>query len=138
VAEVKPPAAVSGSTDLTDDQLWPRVLEAAQRSVPDRQRTEHLVFESFDGRTVKLSLDESGADVARYLSMNTDKIADLVKRATGRTVRIELDTSRFDGPSNGQPHADAETSGPRPPLVEKAMDLFDAEIIAVDDLSQPR
>jgi hypothetical protein len=89
------------------------------------------VFESFDGRTLRLSLDESGADVARYLTNNIDKLVDLVKRATGRHVRIELDTSRFDSRSKGAEASVDRSDAPRPPLVDKAIELFDAELIAV-------
>jgi DNA polymerase III subunit gamma/tau len=129
VLEVASQAATK--TSQTDADLWPQVLEVAARSVPDRQRTEHLVFQSFDGRTLRLSLDEGGADVVRYLTNNIDKIVDLVKRATGRVVRVELDTSRFDTRSKAAEVPADNAQGARLPLVQKAIELFDAELISV-------
>lgn len=128
----EPIAAISEVKPLADDDLWPRVLEVASRSIADKTRTEHLVFQSFDGRTLKLSIDDSGADIARYLSRETDRIADLVKRATGKSVRVELDTSRFDARPADAPAPAATASAP--PIVQKAIDLFDATLVSVDEI----
>ena len=132
------PAALAELKPAVDDDLWPRVLEVASRSIGDKTRTEHLVFQSFDGRVLRLSIDESGADIARYLSRETDRIADLVKRATGKTVKIELDTGQFAAerarPEPGGPSGHL----PLPPLVEKAIDLFDATLVAVEEAPSPR
>ena len=124
IAEVKPGP---------DADLWPRVLELASKSIGDKTRTEHLVFESFDGRTLKLSIDDSGADIARYLSRETDRLADLVKRATGRAVRIELDTTRLQPPSSDKVTTSVATLN-TPPIVQKAIDLFDATLVSVEDI----
>jgi DNA polymerase-3 subunit gamma/tau len=126
-------AAISEVKPVADDDLWPHVLEVASRSIGDKTRTEHLVFQSFDGRTLKLSIDDSGADIARYLSRETDRIADLVKRATGRTVRIELDTARFESRASDAPPS-AAASGSTPPIIQKAIDLFDATLVSVDEI----
>ena len=98
----------------------------------DRIRIEHLVFEAFDGRTLTLSIDDSGADVVRYLQGEVDRIADLVRRATGRSLRVELDTSRFDAPASTAPALDPNEIR-RSPMVAKAMELFDAVVISVED-----
>jgi DNA polymerase-3 subunit gamma/tau len=125
--EVKPPA---------DSELWARVVEVARQSMPDRQRTEHLIFQSYDGDTLRLSLDEGGADVVRYLNQNIDKLVDLVKRATGRNVRVELDTSRLEQHRHGTPAPMANTvlpSAAYPPLVQRALEAFDAEVVSITD-----
>ncbi len=124
IAEIKP---------VSDDELWPRVLEVAAKSIGDKTRTEHLVFQSFDGRTLRLSIDESGADIARYLSRELDRIADLVKRATGRTVRIELDASEAEVKPKPVSSVSA-ASATAPAIVKKAIELFDATIVAVEDV----
>jgi hypothetical protein len=78
--------------------------------------------------TLRLSIDDSGADIARYLSTQTDKIADLVKRATGRSVKIGLDVSRV----KQSPVTRAEVDAPLPEIVKKAIDLFDATVVSID------
>ena len=126
--EARVPAS---ATPATDDELWPRVLQVAAQSMGDRQRTEHLVFESFDGVTLRLSIDDSGADIARYLRTQTDKIADLVKRATGRSVKIDLDVSNV----KRSPAPAVTTDAPLPEIVRKAVDLFDATVVSIDPTS---
>jgi len=130
VAEVKPASASPpASTPIaSNDELWPRVLQVAAQSMGDRQRTEHLVCDGFDGTTLRLSLDDSGADIARYLSTQVDKIADLVKRATGRNVKIDLDVSRAQRTAA----AGVATDAALPELVKKAADLFDATLVSID------
>jgi hypothetical protein len=132
-AAAVPAAASAELKPIADEQIWNRVLEVASTSIGDKARTEHLVFESFDGTTLRLSIDESGADIARYLSRETDRIAELVKRATGRGVRIELDTTRA-APATSATDSATGNHGQAPPLVQKAMELFDATLISVDDV----
>lgn len=72
-------------------ELWARVLEVAASTMGDRLRTEHLTLDSFDGRTLRLLINDSGRDIARYLTREHDKLAELVKRATGQEVTIVLE-----------------------------------------------
>jgi hypothetical protein len=137
VTEVKPapspPLAPVGATSVSpapaaDDQIWPRILEVAKEKFPDWQRVEHLVFRGFDGHTLRVGIDDSGADVVGFLNMQIDKIADLVKRATGRHVKIDLDTSSIQQ----RRAAPIESNAPLPEIVRKAADLFDASVVSVD------
>jgi DNA polymerase-3 subunit gamma/tau len=135
MAEAKPASASNGDLPIVDSplqaeaQIWQRVVEVAREKFTDWQRVEHLVFRSFDGRTIRLAVDDSGADVVGFLSMQIEKIADLVRRATGRTVKIDLDTT------TAQPRALAPAAletGPLPAAVRRAVDLFDATVVAID------
>jgi hypothetical protein len=126
VADAEPPP--------TGKAFWDRVLAVAAGSPADRMRTEHLQFQSFDGQVLRLELDESGADIAQFLSQNVDRLIDLVRRATGRSVRIDLDTSRVL-PRFAAPSAVVEDVAKRPAIVNKAIDLFSAVIVRVDDLA---
>jgi len=119
---------------IPGERLWARVLEVASASMGDRHRTAHLVFQSFDGSVLKLGIDESGADIVRHLKDNAAKIVELVKRATGKSLRVELDFSRFESAVNGANHAVEQSQAPRPLLVQKAIDLFDATVIDVQPL----
>jgi DNA polymerase-3 subunit gamma/tau len=128
VAEVKPAA-------ISDDQLWPRVLEVAREKFPDWQRVEHLLYQSFDGQTLRLAIDDSGADVVGFLTMQVDKIADLVRRATGRQVKIDLDTGQRDprrAAASAARASPTDAGAPLPAMVGKAAELFDATVVAID------
>ncbi|UCD76802.1 MAG: DNA polymerase III subunit gamma/tau [Phycisphaerales bacterium] len=132
LAEAKPQAA---ALPVSDDQLWSRVVEAAAASPPDQAKVRNLRFESFDGRTLRLTVAEEGVAVVRFLRTQTDALADLVERATGRSVRIELDSSRAE---SGPPAAVDEqqlAEAQKLPLVRKAMDLFDAVVVEAEQLS---
>lgn len=131
----QPPAAtLAGANDpskqpaASDADLWSRVLQIAGENMVDRHRVEHLVFQSFDGVTLRLTLDDSGADIARFVMTQVDRIGDLVKRAAGRSVRVEIDSSRI-APRATPASADP---GPLPEIVRQAVDLFGATVIAVD------
>jgi DNA polymerase-3 subunit gamma/tau len=126
VADAEPPP--------TGKAFWDRVLAVAAGSPADRMRTEHLQFQSFDGQVLRLELDESGADIAQFLSQNVDRLIDLVRRATGRSVRVDLDTSRVL-PRFAAPSAVVDDVAKRPAIVNKAIDLFGAVIVRVDDLA---
>ncbi|HVP73840.1 MAG TPA: DNA polymerase III subunit gamma/tau [Phycisphaerales bacterium] len=111
-------------------ELWQRVLEIARENMVDRHRVEHLTFQSFDGVTLRLALDDSGADIARFVMGQIERITDLARRAAGgRTVRVEIDASCVA--PRAAPNAGIG-SEPLPPIIQKAVDLFGATIVAVD------
>lgn len=121
---------------VSDEELWDRVLQYASRSMGARAKLEDLVFESFDGRTVRLSLDERGASRARFLTSQVDQLIDLVRTATGRSVRIELDTGVNAAAASSDTNAAPEVRSI--PVVQRAMELFDAVVIDVQDTTQLR
>lgn len=118
----------------TGQAFWDRVLAVAAGSPADRMRTEHLRFGSFDGQVLRLELDENGADIARFLSQNVDRLTDLVRRATGRSVRVDLDTSRV-APHMAATAVVIDDPAQRPAIVEKAMDLFGAVVVRVEKVN---
>jgi DNA polymerase III gamma/tau subunit len=138
VAPSPTPGSFTEVKSIADDQLWPTVLEVAARIPADRQRTEHLIFQSFDGRTLRLAVDENGADIAPFLTTSTDRLVDLVKRATGRTVHIVLDTSRVESSVKPSTIGAGPSNQPHPPIVQKAIELFDAVVVSVEDVAAKR
>jgi hypothetical protein len=94
----------------------------------DQHRVEHLVFESFDGTTLRLAVEESAADMARFIAGQVEQIRDLVKRATGRGVSIVIDASRVAP----RPGPSVQAAGQTPEIVRKAAELFDATLVSVD------
>jgi hypothetical protein len=95
-------------------------------------RVEGLQFRDFDGRTLRLSVAEGGVSYARFLTSQRGQLADLVKRATGRDVRVEVEA--LDLPERRP----AEVTGAdlqqvqSMPVVGQALELFEATIFKVE------
>jgi hypothetical protein len=106
------------------------VLRVAAGSARDQARVRHLRFRSFDGRTLRLAIAEAGSDSARFLATQTAPVTELVRRATGRNVRVHIDPpSAAAAPRRADSRMIEEAM--RMPLVRKAMDLFGAVITDV-------
>ncbi len=135
VTEPKPLAAAGRALD--DVSLWSAVLQAASSSTSDRAKIEHLVCESFDGRTLRLSVSEAGAAVAGWLGTQADALVDLVNRATGRRVLVEIDTTKAKAAAAARDGGRQREAAGRLPAVRQAMEIFDAEIVEVRDHPAP-
>ena len=82
-----------------DDSIWDSVRRFAEHSHSDQARLEHLHFVAFDGRTLRLSVDDdTDGRLARFLTKQAGQIAELVKRATAREVRVEVEWTGTDAP----------------------------------------
>ena len=133
------PARSGGATGLTEpkdlvpadgERIWSRVRQVAAGSNSDQAKFQHLVYESFDGRTLRLSVDQDGAEIVGWLSTQTDALAAVVSRATGRPIRVELDTDRARAATPQQRLEAARHL----PLVEQAVQIFDAEVVGVEEI----
>ena len=131
VIEPKRLAAAGGALD--DVSLWSAVLQAASGSTSDRAKIEHLVCQSFDGRTLRLSVSEAGAAVAGWLGTQADALADLVNRATGQRVLVEIDTTQAKAVAAARDGGRQREAAGRLPAVRQVMEIFDAEIVEVRD-----
>ena len=70
-------------TDPVDegDRLWRQVRAAATDKKPaDHAPVEHLEYESFDGRTLRLRPDNDEPGLARWLGSQTGALAKIVER----------------------------------------------------------
>jgi DNA polymerase-3 subunit gamma/tau len=138
VAVSAPPApavAVSEPAPIVPeggDDLWAAVLDYAGRSPIDVARVDHLRFQSFDGTTLRLQIDEAGAPMARFLAAQVEQIRDLIRRATGRRVAVKLDDSGLADRPHQVPEK-ALTEIQALPEVARAMALFDATVFDVQD-----
>ena len=139
-AEIKPLPVVSARLDaapLTIDVIWARAWNAAQLVMQDKMKIQHLEPVSFDGHVLRLAVTPDGAGVVRFLQSNIDSIAELIKRTTGQSVRVELDIARVTG-SAGAAHELQVDQSQRHPLVEKARELFDAVLVNVERVEERR
>jgi len=94
--------------DLTFDRLEKNVLSVSIRGVRSRRTVEH----------------------------RREAIAKIVGEALGRPVRVEIGSD--DAPAAQAPEPGAsETTAAELPLVRQAMDLFDAQIVSVEDDVEP-
>jgi DNA polymerase-3 subunit gamma/tau len=134
-AAVTPPAAPpSAPPDPRDGAaLWREVVAAAAGG--DRSRVQQLDLRGFDGRTLRLAVREEAAATARYIAGQAERIADLVQRVTGRRVAVHIEAAAEAGPAAAAPPRLAEVH--RLPIVERAMEIFDAIVVDVREDEAP-
>ena len=137
LTEVKPSPAPDPGGPIDDERLWPTVLAAAACSPKDQAKVQNLEFDSFDGRTLRLAVAENAEQVARFLQTQTEAIAELVQRATGRRVRIELDTTRAEAAPPATVDERVLDEVQRMPAIQKALELFDAVVVSVEARTSP-
>jgi len=136
VVESKPIQAPS--EDESDGaQLWRKVCQVAAGTPSHAAKVQHLAFEGFDGRTLRLAVNTSDTGLARWLAGQSDAVASIVKQAVGRNIRIELSTSAAVGLAPAASLAGKITEVQRLPVVRKAMEIFNADVVDVQDAPQP-
>jgi hypothetical protein len=127
------PAPPSARDPQDGAALWRAVVAAAAGG--DRSRVQQLALRSFDGRTLRLAVREEAAATARYIAGQAERIAELVLRVTGRRVAVHIEAAAEA--STGARAADEPAPAPRLaeaqrlPVVERAMEIFDAIVVDV-------
>jgi DNA polymerase-3 subunit gamma/tau len=127
--EAKPAAAASAPVStLTELRL--RLEQVAERSPRDRALFEQIEVLDFQGDAARVALVDNGS--GQYLATNPDPIRTLLSRASGRPVRITLDTSRLRSTADVPRATQIDDPAVRnDPLVRRAAELLDATVIAV-------
>ncbi|MHC4127886.1 MAG: DNA polymerase III subunit gamma/tau [Planctomycetota bacterium] len=118
-------------------ELWASVQALAAEMPADRARLEHLVFESFDGRRLRLAVDTPDAGLGRWLATQAEPVAEMVRRATSREVVVEIDTSAAESADGPQAVRDRIEEAQQSPLVRRAMEIFDATVVDVQESAAP-
>jgi DNA polymerase-3 subunit gamma/tau len=132
IIEPKPPDS-HAAAPVGDQELWTRVVDAASGSPKDHAKVRDLRLERFDGQTLRLTVSEAAADRARYLSTQTEGVAALVKRLTGRHVRVKINPPR-NQPAAAAANRQADFDEIRQlPVVREATEIFDAVVTDVRD-----
>ncbi|MHC4304029.1 MAG: hypothetical protein ACYSW2_06005, partial [Planctomycetota bacterium] len=119
-------------------ELWARVRALSAETPADHARLEHLVFESFDGRRLRLTADTSDAGLGRWLAGQAAPLAEMIRRATSRDVIVEIDTSVADAADGPQAARKRIEDAQELPLVRRAMEIFDATVVDVQESPQAR
>ena len=118
-------------------RLWRTVCQVAAGTPSNAARLQHLAFEAFDGRTLRLAVNTSDTGLARWLAGQSDAVASIVRQAVGRDIRIELSTSAAIGRAPADSRAGKITEVQHLPVVRKAMEIFNADVVDVQDAPQP-
>jgi DNA polymerase-3 subunit gamma/tau len=112
--------------------LWDALTAYAARSPADNARMESLRPVSFDGRTLRLRVEGDAPGLARWHAARPGDLEELVRRATGIPVAVELvgaDDAR--GPRRTAARLDQARQIPQ---VRAAMEIFDAAVVEVEDV----
>ncbi len=132
-AKKKEPPPLAAPAD-EGDRLWSQVRAATPPRRGDHAPLEHLVYDSFDGRTLRLRAASGEPGLARWLGSQTDNLARLVERATGRAVAVEVKV-----PPEAADPARARRAleeAQRLPAVQAAMRVFDAQVVDVKETDE--
>jgi hypothetical protein len=114
---------------VSAEELWSRVLARASAQ-SDKAKLEHLTCESYDGVTARLVLESEGAGMSAFLRTQTAWLSSLLEGVAGRPVKVELKTPNVLTAAPMMPEEQIGEAS-RIPIVRRAMDLFDATIVAV-------
>jgi hypothetical protein len=82
-------------------------------------------------------VNTSDAGLARWLAGQSDAVASIVKQAVGRNIQIELSTSAANERTPSASLAGKITQVQELPVVRKAMEIFNADVVDVQDSPQP-
>ena len=124
-----PVVAVPSATTLAE--LLARLEVIAAKSAKDHSLMEGIDILEFTGETARVGIriDEGGG---RYLVTNPDPIRTLLSRAAGRPLRVTIETTQTQSAAIAPQAANASDPALRnEPLIRKALELFNASIVAV-------
>lgn len=127
VTEVKPAAPSDGP--ITGEALWQQALAYPGHSNLARARLESLVYDAFDGQTLQLRINPETAAGARLIANSVDEITQIIRKACGKPIEVKIDVGDLapaPAPADA-PHQEAAQH----PVVQQAMDIFDAHIVNV-------
>jgi len=125
-----PSAAPAEAADLPS--LRARLEAVCAQSSKDQALLSQIELRSFEAGLVRIALSRDGG--AAYLASNPEPVRALLSRAAGRPIRVDIERSeREERPAQRQLAASAadEQAARADPLVRRAVELFDATIVAV-------
>ncbi|MEE8155641.1 MAG: DNA polymerase III subunit gamma/tau [Phycisphaerales bacterium] len=118
-------------------RLWRKVCQVAAGTPSNAAKVQHLAFEAFDGQTLRLAVNTSDTGLARWLAGQSDAVASIVQQAVGRNIRVELSTSAAIGLAPAASLAGKIAEVQQLPVVRKAMEIFNADVVDVQDAPRP-
>jgi hypothetical protein len=117
------------------EELWKTVHSLATGSANEHALIEHLAYRAFDGTTLTLSIQTTDTGLAAWLTDQTQAVVDLVRRATSHRVEVVLVASETEVAIDvARQRRDAAR---QLPLVRTVMEIFDADVVDVQDAGSP-
>lgn len=136
--EVKPETPAS-KTSVEPGELFERVRERIGSRPSLRSLLKGATLEDFDGERALIRVGEH--DQLEFARLNSNAIAELFRQETGQRVRIAFEAPTPSGDQDGAPRAitpDVRKEAESNPLVRRAMELFDARVVRVEDRREPK
>lgn len=117
--------------------MWAKILERASTRPSVRALFEGATLEALDESRALIRLREH--EQMEFGRLNADGIAEMFRLETGRRLRIAFESATEEAPSEElraitpEVRREAESN----PLVRRAMELFDARVISVENRTAP-
>lgn len=89
-AGIKSPQVATSQSHERGREIWAQVINAARESSAEQARTSQLAYQTFDGRTLQLRLQDGTEAQAKFLLSQVSVIEEQVGRVAGESLRVEL------------------------------------------------
>ncbi len=136
----KPQVATANATYTsvtTALEAWQRVAAIAT-STPERVLAESFVPVSMRDRQLTLRAAESAGGAANYAARKSEMLQSMVTRALGPGWKLEFETTAQAAPQAITPMHGLDKDLMQMPLIQAAMDAFDAIVVKVEQPSAQR
>lgn len=126
------PTAVETASigDSNDEGPWAR-LQAAASNPRQRVMLADFEFERLEGGTLRLRRRKDASPGVAFTMQRPQGLEDLASAAFGRRMRIEFVEAGTARTASAAPATDESRAAMEHPLVQEAMDLFDAHVVQV-------
>ncbi len=136
----KPQVATANATHTSVTsalEAWQRVAAIAT-STPERVLAESFVPVSMRDRQLTLRAAESAGGAANYAARKSEMLQSMVTRALGPGWKLEFETTAQAAPQAITPMHGLDKDLMQMPLIQAAMDAFDAIVVKVEQPSAQR
>ena len=136
----KPQVATANATHTSVTsalEAWQRVAAIAT-STPERVLAESFVPVSMRDRQLTLRAAESAGGAANYAARKSEMLQSMVTRALGPGWKLEFETTAQAAPQAIKPMHGLDKDLMQMPLIQAAMDAFDAIVVKVEQPSAQR
>jgi len=136
----KPQVATANATHTSVTsalEAWQRVAAIAT-STPERVLAESFVPVSMRDRQLTLRAAESAGGAANYAARKSEMLQSMVTRALGPGWKLEFETTAQAAPQAIAPMHGLDKDLMQMPLIQAAMDAFDAIVVKVEQPSAQR
>ena len=113
----------------TAEGLWNHACDVASRRGSDEALFIELQFDSGDPDRIRVRFKRPNTATAGFVQSNMDRVAAILREAAGRPLAVELAAPAQ--PPDAPERASLDPAITKNPLVQEALELFDATIHSV-------